>query len=120
MAERFGVSRATVREAVRGLMDAGYLARRHGSGTYVTSSPRTRHPLESTVSYTALIRESGHTPGETVVSKGVRAPAKNERKLLGLSRDETVIEVERVRLADRRRSSTLGTGFRLHCSGILR
>lgn len=102
LAERFGVSRATVREAVRGLIDAGYLMRRHGSGTYVTSSPRTRHPLDSTVSYTALIRESGHAPGETVVSKGVRAPAKLERKLLELARDEPVIEVERVRLADRR------------------
>lgn len=39
IADRFSVSRATVREAVLGLMDAGYLARRHGSGTYLTSSP---------------------------------------------------------------------------------
>ena len=34
--DRFGVSRATVREAVLGLIQAGYLTRRHGSGTYVT------------------------------------------------------------------------------------
>src|SRR5918912_852293 len=56
LAERFAVSRATIREAVRGLLDAGYLARRHGSGTFVTASPRTRHPLETTVSYTGMIR----------------------------------------------------------------
>src|SRR5438445_10801599 len=31
LAERFEVSRATIREAVRGLMDAGYVTRRHGS-----------------------------------------------------------------------------------------
>lgn len=102
LAERFAVSRPTVREAVRGLMDAGYLARRHGSGTYVTASPRTRHPLETTVSYTGMIRASGHKPAETVLSKGVRPPADGEVELLALSDDEQVIEVERVRLADRR------------------
>jgi len=65
LAERFSVSRATVREAVLGLLEAGYLTRRHGSGTYVTKAPRSRHALDTTVSYTAMIRDSGHTPGET-------------------------------------------------------
>jgi GntR family transcriptional regulator len=102
LADRFAVSRATVREAVSGLMDAGYLARRHGSGTYVTASPRTRHPLETTVSYTGMIRESGHEPDETVLSKGVRPPADAERRLLLLADGESVMEVERVRLADGR------------------
>jgi DNA-binding GntR family transcriptional regulator len=102
LAERFAVSRSTIREAVRGLMDAGYLVRRHGSGTYVTSSPRTRHPLDTTVSYTAMIRASGHKPAETVVSKAVRAPAEDERTALGLADGATVIDVERVRFADRR------------------
>jgi GntR family transcriptional regulator len=102
LAERFAVSRPTVREAVRGLMDAGYLARRHGSGTFVTSSPRGRHPLETTVSYTGMIREAGHTPAETVLSQTLRAPIEDERRLLELAEGEEVIEVERVRLADGR------------------
>src|ERR1700710_3098071 len=72
LADRFAVSRATVREAVLGLLEAGYLSRRHGSGTYVTDRPRSRHALETTVSYTAMIREAGQEPGEIVVSKGVR------------------------------------------------
>src|SRR6516165_6211732 len=102
LAERFAVSRSTIREAVGGLMDAGYLVRRHGSGTYVTASPRTRHPLETTVSYTAMIREAGHTPAETVVSKAVRAAAGAERDLFGLTDSEPVVDVERVRFAGRR------------------
>jgi len=102
LAERFAVSRSTIREAVGGLMDAGYLVRRHGSGTYVTASPRTRHPLETTVSYTAMIREAGHTPAETVVSKAVRAAAGTERDLFGLTDSEPVVDVERVRFAGRR------------------
>jgi GntR family transcriptional regulator len=102
LAERFGVSRSTIREAVGGLMDAGYLARRHGSGTYVTATPRTRHPLETTVSYTAMIRDSGHKPAETVVSKSVHEPDHGERALLGLVEGEPVIDVERVRFAGKR------------------
>jgi GntR family transcriptional regulator len=102
LAERYAVSRSTIREAVRGLMDAGYLARRHGAGTFVTSSPRTRHPLETTVSYTGMIRAAGHKPAETVLSKSVRSPEDAELELLGIERDDEVIEIERVRLADRR------------------
>jgi GntR family transcriptional regulator len=102
LADRFNVSRATVREAVLGLLDAGYLSRRHGSGTYVTSAPRSRHALDTTVSYTAMIRESGHEPGEIVIAKGVRSPTELERGLLDLAEGENVVEVERVRLADRR------------------
>ena len=101
--ERFGVSRATVREAVLGLMEAGYLARRHGSGTYVTSAPRSRHALDTTVSYTAMIRDAGHAPRETVITKGLREPTDEERLALGLNGDGSrVMEVERVRLANRR------------------
>jgi GntR family transcriptional regulator len=103
LAERFGVSRPTIREAVRGLMDAGYLARRHGAGTFVTSSPRTRHPLETTVSYTGMIRAAGYKPGETVLGKGVRRPDEDERDQLDLhDESDRVIEIERVRLAGRR------------------
>jgi GntR family transcriptional regulator len=102
LAERFAVSRATVREAVLGLLEAGYLIRRHGSGTYVTSAPRSRHALDTTVSYTAMIREAGHEPGETVIRKGVRAATEVEHTLLALDDAEAVMELERVRLADRR------------------
>jgi GntR family transcriptional regulator len=102
LAERFAVSRATVREAVLGLLEAGYLIRRHGSGTYVTSAPRSRHALDTTVSYTAMIRDAGHEPGETVIRKGVRAATELEHSLLSLDDAEAVMELERVRLADRR------------------
>ena len=62
-------------------------------------APRTRHPFETTVSYTAMIRESGHKPGETVVSKGVRAPTELERQRLELADDEP---------GDRGRARSLG------------
>jgi GntR family transcriptional regulator len=102
LADRFGVSRATVREAVRGLLEAGYLARRHGSGTYVMGAPRSRHALDTTVSYAAMIRAAGHEPSETVITKRVRASTPVERELLELAEGGRVVEIERVRMADAR------------------
>jgi GntR family transcriptional regulator len=103
LADRFTVSRATVREAVLGLLEAGYLSRRHGSGTFVADAPRSRHALETTVSYTAMIREAGHEPGELVLGKRLRPPTDEERARLDVADDEELVEVERVRLADGRR-----------------
>ncbi len=42
LAEKFGVGRSTIREAVKGLVSRGMLEVRRGSGTYVISS----HPAE--------------------------------------------------------------------------
>src|SRR5882757_9218330 len=72
LAERFRVSRATVREAVGALVEGGYLVRRHGSGTYVTSVPTHRHALDATLSYTRMIREAGMRPGLRVLATQTR------------------------------------------------
>jgi GntR family transcriptional regulator len=101
LAEQFAVSRATVREAIQGLLETGHLARQRGNGTFVQPAP-SRHALDSNVSYTAMIRDAGHEPGETVIRKGVRAATELEHTLLGLDDGESVMELERVRLADRR------------------
>lgn len=69
----------------------------------MTSTPRSRHAIDATVYYTAMIRETGHEPGEIVIDKAVRAPSATERKLLDMAPDAEVLEVERVRLAGRRR-----------------
>jgi GntR family transcriptional regulator len=103
LAERFAVSRATVREAVLGLLDAGLLMRRHGSGTFVAAVSRANHALDATVSYTAMIRETGQEPGEIVLAKTERPATADERERLGLEPLGSVKEVERVRLAGPRR-----------------
>lgn len=47
---RFLVSRITLREAVRGLIEDGYVIRRQGAGTFVTSGPALRNSLDSNFS----------------------------------------------------------------------
>ena len=100
LAERFAVSRSSVREAVSALVTAGYLERRHGSGTYVVARPGARHALDATLSYTRMIAESGMTPGLELLSVEVRRATFDEREDLHLGDGELVRCLERLRTAD--------------------
>jgi len=102
LAERFDVSRATIREAVRGLIDSGYLNRVHGSGTYVTGIPRREHALETSLSYTKMIAAAGAQPGMKVLEARVTEPEEAVADRLALAGGAKVLRVERVRTADGR------------------
>jgi DNA-binding GntR family transcriptional regulator len=96
---RYGVSRATVREAVRGLVEEGYLVRRQGSGTYVTDRPRLRNSLDVNFSYTDYLTSLGVRAGRRVLEVRARA-AGDAGPPLGLDPADPVVEVRRVRTAD--------------------
>ena len=99
LAKRFGVSRATVREAVRGLVEAGYVTRRRGSGSYVTERRRMPHGLDSTLSYLAMIESAGAKAGMRILHAAFEQCSKDD-SALQLGRGERVLAVERVRTAD--------------------
>lgn len=99
MCEQFAVSRATVREAYRALIDAGYLSRRHGTGTFVTRLPN-QHSLDLNLSYTAMIQAAGYTPSVKVVQQSRQRANERDYDLLQLAPEEDIILVERIRYAD--------------------
>jgi GntR family transcriptional regulator len=101
LSKRFGVSRATVREAVRGLVEAGYVIRRRGSGSYVAERRRMPHGLDSTLSYLAMIESAGAHAGMRVLDAAYQQSSKIDGGLQ-LNRGEKVLAVERVRTADDR------------------
>jgi GntR family transcriptional regulator len=96
---RFGVSRATVREAVTSLVEAGYVIRRRGSGSYVAERRRMPHGLDSTLSYLAMIESAGAQAGMRVLDAVIDQYSKIDRPL-HLSQGDKVLAVERVRTAD--------------------
>jgi DNA-binding GntR family transcriptional regulator len=102
LASRFDVSRLTVREAVASLVSAGYLERRHGSGTYVVGLPRARHALDVTLSYMKMIADAGMKPAIQVLSVETRPATSDETRDLGLDEAEDVRSLERLRTADDR------------------
>src|SRR5881392_2939866 len=56
---RYNVSRITLREAVRGLIEDGYVIRRQGAGTFVTAGPALRNSLDTNFSYTEYLESIG-------------------------------------------------------------
>jgi len=101
MSEKFRVSRATVREAYRALISAGYLSRRHGTGTFVNRLPQ-RHSLDLNLSYTAMIQAAGFEPSIRLISQTVAVADDADRMRLRLQPGAEIVVVERVRLADDR------------------
>lgn len=97
LADRLGVSRATVRQAVHDLLIAGRV-KRSGRNT-VKAGPKLEQPL-SLSSYTEGVRAQGHIPGRIVV--GVDTIAADDSLAVDLDLDvgAPVIHLERVLLVD--------------------
>lgn len=100
LCEMFDVSRVTLREAVRGLVEDGTVARRHGSGTYVTTRPILRNSLETNFSYTEFFESSGIKASKKLLGSTEAQVEEEAAKLLSLELDSTVVKIRRVRLAD--------------------
>ncbi|MDC9822216.1 GntR family transcriptional regulator [Devosia sp. ZB163] len=97
---RFSVSRITLREAVRGLIEDGYVTRRQGSGTYVNEGPALRNSLDTNFSYTDYLESIGVKASREVLDV-CRTPASDTVALeLGLPLGSEVVVVRRVRSAD--------------------
>lgn len=102
LCERFGVSRVTIREAVRGLIEDGLVVRRHGSGTYVTRRPLIRNSLDVNFSYTEHFAASGFRPGRRLLGMRTVAATEEDAASLDVAPGMPLREVRRVRTADGR------------------
>lgn len=102
LAAELGVSRATLREALRSLEDEGLVRRTRGAGTFVVERPRLANNLAENFGVTDAIRSAGLQPGYEEPATHVEPAAPTEAERLGLSPGDEVLVVERVRTADGR------------------
>ena len=103
LARRMGVSRATIRQAVTELEEAGFVRRRQGRGTFVTGQATSlRNNLNVNSGVTDLIAAAGWTPGTADVTLDQREATREEAAALELPRGARVVVVHRTRLADGR------------------
>lgn len=100
LAEMYGVSRPTIRQALHVLVSDGYLEKRRRRGTVVTKPKVSQSFTMSISSFEDAMRLAGRLPKTKVlVFKRERANAEVE-KHLELTRDQDVFKLVRLRYAD--------------------
>jgi GntR family transcriptional regulator len=99
---RFNVSRITLREAVRGLIEDGYVVRRQGAGTFVTSGPALRNSLDTNFSYTEYLESSGIKVSKKVLDARLVGGDDDVAADLDLGADDSFVVIGRVRIAGKR------------------
>jgi GntR family transcriptional regulator len=100
LAEELGVSRPTLREALRSLEEDGFVTRTRGAGTYATYRRRLRNNLDINFGVTEAISASGMVPGTRQSTVSVEAATRDQAEALELDPGGSVIVLERVRTAD--------------------
>jgi GntR family transcriptional regulator len=96
---RYDVSRATVRQALSGLVSEGLLEIRRGRGTFVHGAAL-EHRLGGFYTFSREIERHGMRPGTRVRHLKVQPAADAVAESLGLAPGTPVVALSRIRLAD--------------------
>ena len=97
LGKHFGVSRITIRNAIKPLVDEGMFARERGRGTFL----RTNQPenwVGRLMGFSETIKDAGYKPGAKVLQQGMtnRHDAEVRERL----RERAVWQLKRLRFAD--------------------
>ena len=100
LGETFGVSRPTIRAALRELEALGLVRTRHGVGTFVVDKPVVQTGLERMDSITESIRATGREPSMVYTGRLFRPALPEEAARMGVPGDTEVLDLRRTILAD--------------------
>lgn len=100
LSKQLGVSRATLREALRILEEENIIVRRHGVGTFVNTKPTFLSGIEQLNSITHMIEQAGMKAGTIFLSSQIQELSENDLTRFACEEDEQILFVERVRTAN--------------------
>jgi len=98
LAEDFAVSRITVRRAIEGLAQEGWIVSRQGSGNFVCT--RVEKNFAKLTSFSEDMRARGRTPHSVWLDRSQGTVTPDEALKLGLSPGTLVYRFRRLRFAD--------------------
>ena len=98
-AERFQISRMTVRQAINNLVSEGYLNRQKGRGTFVTKK-KVEQELQGMTSFTEDMLSRGMNPSSILLSFQILPADKKTALALRIEETDSIYKIKRIRLAD--------------------
>lgn len=99
--DEYGVSRTTVRLAMSELEHMGYIYKRHGKGTFVSSINQKSQNLMDSYSFTDHMKSQGKVPTTKVISFDIIESNKYFAEKLEITPGDKIIKIVRLRLADK-------------------
>ncbi|MDA8392265.1 MAG: GntR family transcriptional regulator [Actinomycetota bacterium] len=96
----YGVSRSTVRQALKGLEAQGIVVTRHGRGSFVAADRGIHAGIQQLRSISETIAEQGFRPGMHYHSVEIDQADPTESDALSLATDDQVVRIRRSILAD--------------------
>lgn len=99
LAEKFNVSRMTVRQAFRSLRQEGLIYQERGVGTFVARRKLDVH-TRNLGGFTEEMRQRGFAPSSKVLQLRREAASAQAAESLGIETDAEVFRLERLRLVD--------------------
>lgn len=98
-AEKYQISRMTVRQAFTQLVNEGYLHRLQGKGTFVAER-KIEQPLQGLTSFTEDMKSRGLNPGSQLIHFEIIPASIQIAGQLSIQEYGPVYEIKRIRLAD--------------------
>lgn len=103
LVEEYGVSRATVRQALSLLEHEGYVVTRHGAGRFISRPDAiVAAGIEQLASMTRTIADQGRKPGMRFLDRSWRAASPQEADSLQVTNGSRVLAIKRAITADRK------------------
>lgn len=100
LSKQLGVSRATLREALRILEDEKFVVRKHGVGTFISAKPSFTSGIEELFSVTDMITRGQMEPDTEVLSVEKVFATDREAERLNVEPGSAIYRIVRIRLAD--------------------
>jgi GntR family transcriptional regulator len=97
LVKHFGVSRITIRSAMRPLVEEGMFARERGRGTFLQSN-KPENWIGRLMGFSETIRDAGFEPGARILHKGMTKT--HDFDVYDALGERAVWELKRLRLAD--------------------